>query len=236
MNEDIPAYQKLQDMEMAFVEGVLERRHDEVVGSTIGYTVTFEMSLDFTHFVQMANAHIPEYLRSEVNAIRPELMGLAYHYSYNYFAGSAGNIGTKEDLFDVFTSAANYLDIWGEGALWRRYGKPEFAMVKGKLQVTARQDFCFPPSTEREIQIADLPIIQFQWALNLMRGHTFQGGLGLNRLLDEWRAPASIVILGYAQADLVPVGEEMIRRDALYMNGKELTFGRISPEQILKAG
>lgn len=80
-------YRKLQGMELTFVEGELKRNNGE---RTISYSVTFDMSLDFTHFVQMANVYIPGYLDSPINAIRPELDGLAYHYSYNYFSARQG--------------------------------------------------------------------------------------------------------------------------------------------------
>ncbi|MGX1184593.1 hypothetical protein AB7M29_002272 [Pseudomonas sp. F-14 TE3623] len=73
-------YRKLQGMELAFVSGVLEENSSE---RAIGYSVTFRMSLDFTHFVHMANQYIEDYLNNPLNAIRPELEGLAYHYSFS---------------------------------------------------------------------------------------------------------------------------------------------------------
>jgi len=80
-------YRKLQGMELAFVTGVLEENSFE---RAIGYSVTFRMSLDFTHFVHMANQYIEDYLNNPLNAIRPELEGLAYHYSYNYLFWCSG--------------------------------------------------------------------------------------------------------------------------------------------------
>ncbi|MGF6125646.1 hypothetical protein QF019_000835 [Pseudomonas frederiksbergensis] len=105
-------YRKLQGMELEFVSGRLE---ENPAGRSIGYTVTFDMSLDFTHFVQMANLYIPGYLSSPVNAIRPELDGLAYHYDINYLSDAAGNIGDNAALFDLFIHPDFYMDEWSSG-------------------------------------------------------------------------------------------------------------------------
>lgn len=150
-------YRKLQGMELAFVSGVLAENSSE---RAIGYSVTFRMSLDFTHFVHMANQYIEDYLNDPLNAIRPELEGLAYHYSYNYLFGAAGSIGSSLALFNVFTNPLYYMTEWSAGTLQRRYGKPEFAVVDGKLQVTSRMDF--RRKDERPTLIGDLPIIQFE--------------------------------------------------------------------------
>ncbi|MFJ2686593.1 hypothetical protein ACIOYV_23020 [Pseudomonas sp. NPDC087342] len=216
-------YRKLQGMELAFVEGELKRNAGE---RTISYSVTFDMSLDFTHFVQMANVYIPGYLDNPINAIRPELDGLAYHYSYNYFFGAAGDIRDNKALFDVFTSPGYYMDQWSNGGLGleQRYSKPEFTRVDGKLRITAQTDFRWEDPA-RQIDTADLPIIRFQWALNLLQGDTL--------LTDV--APTTMAIFMYAQEDLVEVEGQSMYRGTRYMKGRELSFGEILPGQILAA-
>jgi hypothetical protein len=215
-------YRKLQGMELKFVSGVLEDNPKE---SAIGYIVTFRMNLDFTHFVQMANQYIPGYLEQPINAVRPELDGLAYHYAYNYFFDAAGKIGHNKALFDVFTPAFYYMDQWSSGALEKRYGKPVFDIVDGQLQVTARTDFRW--EDKRQIQISDLPVISFQWALHLYEGEPDT---------HEITAPVSKVVVGYAQEDLVEVEGHPMLRGALYMVGKKLEFGEIREDRILTAG
>ncbi|KOY01501.1 hypothetical protein [Pseudomonas nunensis] len=216
-------YRKLQGMELKFVAGRLEENRAE---RAIGYSVTFDMTLDFTHFVQMANVYIPGYLNSPINAIRPDLLGLAYHDSYNYFSEAPGPIHSSEALSAVFTKDRNYLDVWSSGEMDQRYGKPEFAFVNGALRITARAYFRWEDPA-RQIEIADLPTVSFQWALNLMGGHTKAGDV---------LAPSSVVILMYAHEDLVEVDGLQLFRGMRYMKGRELGFGPISSGHILTAG
>jgi hypothetical protein len=211
-------YRKLQGMALEFVSGVLE---EDRLERTISYSATFDMTLDFTHFVQMANAYIPGYLNSPVNAIRPELDGFGYHASYNQFFDAAGNIGDNHALFDVFTHSRNYVDEWSTEELQDRYHKPQFSVVDGRLQVVARKDFRW--ENKREINVEDLPVIPFQWALNLMLGHPGQKTL------------ITIVVLGYAEEDFVEVQGLQMLRGTQYMVGKALHFGPIHKEQILTA-
>jgi hypothetical protein len=214
-------YRKLQGMALEFVSGVLE---EDRLECTISYSATFDMTLDFTHFVQMANAYIPGYLNNPINAIRPELVGFGYHHSYNYFFDAAGNIGDNHALFGVFTSSGNYMDEWSDEGLEERYHKPQFSVVDGRLQVVARKDFRW--GRGREISVEDLPVIRFQWALNLMRGHDFSVAP---------KAPSSVVVLGYAEEDLVEVEGLQMHRGTRYMVGKALHLGPIHKEQILTA-
>lgn len=215
-------YRKLEGMELKFVSGELVEKRGE---RAIGYSVAFDMSLDFTHFVQRANAYIPGYLESPINAIRPELTGLAYHNAYNYFADAAGQIGSSEALFSTFVHPFNYLDVWADSELERRYHKPVFTINKGGLSITAQQDFRWE-DPRRRIEIADLPTISFQWALNLMLGHSKKSGVA---------APSSVVVLMYTHEERVEAdGIEMLR-GTQYMKGRELSFGTIKPGQILTA-
>ena len=210
-------YRKLQGMELEFVSGRLEENPGE---RAIGYTVTFKMGLDFTNFVQMANLYIPGYLNNPINAIRPELTSFAYHYSYNYFFDAAGNIHDKEALFNVFKSPGYYMNQWSTGGLERRYGKPQFEFVDDQLHITARMDFRW--EDKRPISISDLPIIPFEWSLNLMEGH--------------FLAPSTVVVLGYAEEELVEQeGLEMLK-GTRYMIGNKLEFAEIRKQQILVAG
>ncbi|WP_277761200.1 hypothetical protein [Pseudomonas sp. A34-9] len=216
-------YKKLEGMTLEYVSGRLEENPKE---RAIRYRVTFDMDLDFTHFVQMANLHIPGYLNNPINAVRPELNGMAYHYSYNYFFDAAGKIRDNEALFGIFTDSANYMDQWAAGAdLEVRYGKPEFEMIGRKLRIHAHRDLRLPDQS-RNIAIADLPVVSFQWALNLMEGHV-DG--------PQITAPFTKVVLMYMNEDLVEVEGQKMFRGAKYINGKQLSFGAISPKQILTA-
>ncbi|MCF4995154.1 hypothetical protein GIW70_00215 [Pseudomonas syringae] len=223
-------YRYLQGMELDFVFGVLEERPE----MAIGYTVMFKLSLDFTHFVQMANVYIPGYLNGPINAIRPELAGLGYHYAYNYFFDAAGKMRGNEDLFKVFRAPEYYFDDWSDGLLIRRYGKPEFEYVDGQLQMTARQDFRL--SHKRQIQISDLPVVQFQWALHLLEGHTFNGDQRAAASFETLNAPTSVVVFGSAQEDLVPVEGDQMLRGSKYLVGRELNFGPITADRVRTAG
>ncbi|MHC8349559.1 hypothetical protein ACYZT7_09310 [Pseudomonas sp. RT4P38] len=218
-------YKNLQGMKLEFVSGVLEERPEK---KEIGYTVTFKLSLDFDLFEEAANIHIPGYFNRYFNAIRPELRGLAYHYSQSFFGDSAGKILKNEDLFGRFTHQSFYYDDWMDGNLLRRYGKPNFEIVDGQLQVTAMQDFRLEND---EIQISDLPIIQFDWALNLMMDHWLWG----SNIFEAPRSPVSIVIFGCTQEELMTIEGEEMRLDTRYMVGKDLKFGDIQKEMILTA-
>ncbi|MBC8995792.1 hypothetical protein IAI51_04495 [Pseudomonas sp. N40(2020)] len=216
-------YKKLEGMTLKYVSGRLEQRPEE---RAIRYTVSFDMDLDFTHFVQMANVYSPGYLDSPVNAIRPELDGLAYHYSYNYLFSSAGNIRDNEALFKLFTSPDNYMDDWAtSNDLEVRYGKPAFAIIGRTLRITAHQDFRVLVGS-RQIEIEDLPIIRFQWALNLLEGHAEAPGV---------TAPITKVVLMYAHEDLVEAEGLQMFRGTRYINSRQLSFGNIAPSQILTA-
>ncbi|MFJ2539757.1 hypothetical protein [Pseudomonas sp. NPDC087614] len=216
-------YRKLEGMGLEYVSGRLEQNTKE---RTIGYTVTFEMDLDFTHFKQMANAYIPNYLDNPINAIRPELDGLAHHYSYNYLFSEAGNIGGNQALFELFASPGYYNDQWATGPYRQvRYGKPEFVQVGQKLRVTARRDFRSLDDT-RQIEIGDLPVIQFHWALNLLQGEVTVPGV---------IAPVTKVVLMYMGEDLVEVEGEELFLGTLYVDRNRLGFGDIAPDQILTA-
>lgn len=213
-------YRKLQGMALDFVSGVLE---EDRLERTISYSAMFYMTLDFTHFVQRANAYIPGYLNDPINAIRPELDGLGYHYAYNYFFDAAGNISDNRKLFDVFTPPSYYMDQWSSGGLEECYHKPQFSVVDGRLQVVSRKDFRW--ENKGEINVEDLPVIRFQWALNLMQGHD----------LSDQKAPMTVVALGYAEEDFVEVEGLQMRRGTRYMVGETLHLGPIHEEQILTA-
>ncbi|WP_411959980.1 hypothetical protein ACK3BE_23250 [Pseudomonas mandelii] len=215
-------YRKLQGMELKFVSGVLK---DKPTESAIGYSVTFRMSLDFACFVQMANAHIPGYLNFPKNAIRPSLEGFASHDSFNYLEDSAGKIGSTEELCRLFTDPENYNDQWSAGVLQRRPHKPEFSFVDGQLQVVATVDYRH--SKKRPMLVSDLPVIKFQWALDLLQGHNMAG---------DPLAPGTVVILGYALEELVEAEGLQMNKGTRYMVGRTLDFGAIREAQILTAG
>lgn len=219
-------YIKLQGMEVEFVSGVLEQR---TADRAIGYTVTFKLMLDFTHFKQMANAYSANYLEVSNNAIRPELEGLAYHNNYSVIGASAGKIVNSAMLFELFTDPDLYLDVWINSEMERRFGKPQFVIEGNALLLTARQDFRWE-NPEREIKIEDLPIIWFDWALTLIEQRT-----KVSWGLPERTTPISVVTFMYPQNEVVVIEGKELLKGARYINGKELSFGPITPEQVLTA-
>ncbi|MHC8342957.1 hypothetical protein [Pseudomonas sp. RT6P73] len=222
-------YRKLHGMELKFVSGRLEEKPAEWA---IGYTVTFKMSLDFTNFVQMANQYIPGYLNNPINAIRPELTSFAYHYSYNYFFDAAGDIGNKENLFNVFRHPGYYMNQWSTGGLERRYGKPQFEIIDDQLHITARMDFRW--EDKRPIVVEDLPVIPFEWALNLLEGEFVDPVTAVPPATVV--APATAVVLGYAEEKWVDQDGLKMLKGTRYMIGSKLEFGEINKEQIYTAG
>jgi hypothetical protein len=219
-------YVKLQGMEVKFVSGVLEPR---TADRAIGYTVTFRLILDFTHFKQRANAFSANYLEVSSNAIRPELEGLAYHNNYSEIGGSAGKIVSSAMLFELFTDPDLYLDGWINNEMERRFGKPEFVIEENALLITARQDYRWE-NPEREIKIEDLPIIWFGWALTLIEQRT-----KVSWGLPERTTPVSVVTFMYPQDEVVVIEGMQLLKGAKYINGKTLSFGPITDEQVLTA-
>ena len=216
-------YKKLEGMTLDYVSGQLEQNPKE---RSIRYTVSFDLDLDFTHFVQMANVYIPDYLNNPVNAIRPELDGLAYHYSYNYLFDSAGNVGHKMALFALFTSPRYYMGQWASNAdLEVRYSKPAFQIVGQKLRITASRDFRLLHDS-RLITINDLPLMQFHWALNLL-----QADLAIPKIT----VPMTKVVLMYMHEDFVEVEGQSVFRGVKYVDRNQLAFGEITAKQILTA-
>ncbi|UST75925.1 hypothetical protein [Pseudomonas siliginis] len=216
-------YKKLQGMTLDYVSGQLEENPKE---RSIRYTVSFDLDLDFTHFVQMANLYIPDYLNNPVNAIRPELDGLAYHYSYNYLFDSAGNVRDKMALFTLFTSPGYYMDQWATGVeLAVRYGKPAFEVVGQKLRITASRDFRLVDES-RTIKIADLPLLQFHWALNLLQS---------DLTAPDITVPVTKVVLMYMHEDFVQVEGQWVLRGVKYVDRNQLRFGTITAKQMLTA-
>ena len=216
-------FKKLQGMEMEFVSGALETYPRD---RAIGYSVTFKLMLDFTHFVQMANVYIPGYLGEPTNAIRPELGGLAYHYTYNPFYGAAGNIVSNATLFELFTSPDSYMEGWISGEMERRYHRPDFKIEGDLLFITARQDFRWE-DLGRQIEIKDLAIIPFHWALTLIVQIKKE---------PEIVTPVSMVTLMYTQEERVFIEGVEVLKGARYINGKSLSFGPITEKQVLIAG
>jgi hypothetical protein len=185
--------------------------------------------LDFTHFKQMANAYSANYLEVSNNAIRPELEGLAYHNHYSVIGASAGKIVNSAMLFELFTDPDLYLDVWINSEMERRFGKPQFVIEGNALLLTARQDFRWE-NPEREIKIEDLPIIWFGWALTLIEQRT-----KVSWGLPERTTPISVVTFMYPQDEVVVIEGTELLKGARYINGKELSFGPITPEQVLTA-
>lgn len=216
-------YRKLPGMEMEFVSGKLERDAGE---RAIFYEVTFSLKLDFLNFLVMANQYIPGYLDTPINAIRPELAGFAYHYSYNYFFGAAGNISDNPSLFALFTDPGYYMDQWASdgGPVERRYGKPSFTVVGNQLRITTRQYFRLDAGAP-PIEISDLPFIRFEWALNLMEGQEKSTNV----------APVTRAVLMYMEEDVVDAGGQSVFRGTRYLDNASLSIGPITSAHILVA-
>ncbi len=83
-----------------------------------------------------------------------------------------------------------------------------FEFFDDDVFITVGQDFRWS-DRKRQIVIADLPIIEFQWALNLMLGHD---------LLS--RAPTAIVVLGYFHEDQVKVEDTRVESRDLVREGE----------------
>jgi hypothetical protein len=222
-------YKQLEGMKLNFISGGVEKKPGE---RAIACTFTFDLILDFKHFKNAADKYVPGYLESPINAIRPELQGLAYHISYDYFADQAGKIDSNEALFRIFARPDSYLNGWssGELRLERRYQKPVFQILDGKLRIDAGLDFRWE-DPKRIMKLLDLPIIEFQWALNVMEGHLRDDRADSS--VDAERAPSSVVVFMYTSEDRVEVDGVQMFRGTRYIRGSKLSVGPIEPEQIL---
>jgi hypothetical protein len=228
----VQPFKKLQGMEMEFVSGKLEEYPRD---RAIGYTVTFKLVLDFTHFKQMADVWFPGYLEGRDNAIRPELGGLAYHNNYSRFGGNAGSIVDNEKLFAFFTNPEPYLDGWISDLemVWR-FHKPVFRMEGDALFITARQDFRWDDPL-RQITIKDLGVIPFHWALTLIELVAKQPW-PVSSAASKRVAPVQRVTFMYTQEEIVFVDGEEVLKGARYVSGKTLSFGPITDKQVHTAG
>jgi hypothetical protein len=199
----------------------------------IGYTMTFKLVLDFTHFKQMANVWIPGYLEGPKNAIRPELGWLAYHNHYSPFGSAAGDIVDNRRLFEFFTDPESYLEGWISEEMERRFHRPVFKIEGDELFITARHDFRWEDPA-RQIEIKDLRIIPFHWALTLIE--LVSKNLWPVSTMSKDIEPVSIVTLMYTQTDPVFIEGVEVLKGARYINGKTLSFGPITAEQVFTAG
>lgn len=219
-------YEYLTGMDISYSSGSLEREEypEEARGSGLRYNVKFVLSLDFESFKSAANRHIPNYLDSGLNAIRPELKGLGYHTSYDYFAYDAGKIRSSAELYPVFTKAESYFDAWSdEELLSTRYSRPTFTLEKETLIITAAQHFRNSDGTD--LTTENLPIILFDWSLNVMQGHN----------KAEAKAPISKAILAYTQDESVTVEGKSVRKGTKYIVGSQLNVGSIPGNKVLTA-
>lgn len=217
---------KLQGMEVEFVSGVVEERPDD---RSIGYTVTFKLFLDFTHFKQMAHLYSANFFDVTTNAIRPQLEGLAAHAHYEVIGAAAGKIINNATFFELFTDPTPYIDGWLNDEMENRYAKPVFEPRVDHLLITAQQYFRWE-DPNRQIQISDLPIIPFHWAIKLIE-ERFKG-----RWWRPWRkTPVSIVTLMYTQEEVVEIEGTLLLKGGRYLKGNTLSFGPIAPDQVLTA-
>jgi len=115
------------------------------------------------------------------------------------------------------------MDGWSSSELSRRYGKPVFEFFDNDVFITVSRDFRWA-DRKRRIVIADLPIINFFWALNVMRGHE-----------QLTRAPERAIVLGYCHEDKVKVEDTQLYRGMLYMKGSHLHFGKLTAGDIKTA-
>ncbi|MCX4212098.1 hypothetical protein [Pseudomonas aeruginosa] len=221
--------EKIEGMQLEFVEGSIDHIED---GAGIEYKVKFKLKLDFTSFREAANRHIPNYLDRETNAIRPELGGLAYHYSYNYLV-TAGEIDSAVKVFDLFRNPDNYADNWwiSPNKMMSRMTKPKFYKEGDDFVIEAAQAFKWF-GKKMPFVVGDLRVNAFDWGLTIMR-----------RLEEEpekyysTRQPGKIATLSYFNEDeWVEVGGVLYPKGMKYMWGKELRIGEIYPEQVKTIG
>ena len=222
---DIPG-KKLQGMEVEFVSGEMKECPDD---RSIGYTVTFKLFLDFTHFKQMAHLYSANFFDVTTNAVRPQLKGLAAHNHYEVIGPAAGKIVNNATFFQLFTDPANYLDGWINHDMEWRYAKPVFESRADHLLITAQQYFRWEDSG-RQIRIEELPIIPFDWAITLIE----------QRFRGSWwwpwrRTPVSVVTFMYTQDKVVEIEGTLLLEGGRYLKGNTLSFGPIAPEQVLTA-
>jgi len=98
-------------------------------------------------------------------------------------------------------------------------------LVGQKLRIIASRDLRLVDES-RTIKIADLPLLQFHWALNLLQG---------DLAIPEITAPTTKVVLMYMQEDFVEVEGQSVFRGVKYVDRDQLTFGEITAKQILTA-
>lgn len=216
-------YKHLDGMKLKFISGKLER---DVAQRAIYCQMTWELALDFAKFQAMADLYIPEYLSKPLNAIRPELAGSAYHYSYNYLFSAAGSIVDNQTLFALFSSPGYYMDEWssGGGPVEHRYDKPVFKMEGGNFHITSRRYFRLGAG-DPPIEPRDLPLIWFEWGLNLMKGDTKVSVFN----------PETVVVVMHAEEALVDVGGSPLYKGTPYFDSNALALGPIFAQQILIA-
>lgn len=217
----------LRGMALEFVAGTVKRSPDR---KSINCQFTFDMVLEFKNFKEAANSWLPDYLDHEENAIRPELLGLAYHNSFNYLAGQAGRINSSEALFKLFDNPRDYISEWWGSALKWCYRLPDFQIVEGKLRIFAGT--YFEKWDGSNISIAELPLIPFEWALNVMEGHEKKSS---DKPSSDSVAPGSVVTFMYMSEDKVLVDGSLMFRGTRYVRAWELGSENITPEQILIA-
>ncbi|AZE50401.1 hypothetical protein C4K04_4746 [Pseudomonas chlororaphis] len=221
-------YVHLEGMELDFQGGSLSR-----AGRGLKYDVEFKLKLNFNSFKEVTDKYIPGYLINGENAIRPELGGLAYHTSYNYFGDSAGKIDSTEKLFSIFDSPTNYIDSWAftSDGMKVRYEKPKFEVTDGAIIITASKYFLWQDD-EREFMETDLPLLRFDWALNIMAGHFL-----LRRApFESINAPGSVAVLGYFESEIVEEEGAQMNKGTLYIVGSRLEPGQITRDKIRVAG
>lgn len=226
-------YKQLKGMDIIFQSGSLSEVVHPEGNRGVKYDISFKLLLDFDSFYQKSHCLIPGYLATPVNAIRPELTGLAYHYSYNYFDAHAGNIDAFYALAAVFKNPNNYMDVWGytQGGMLVKYDKPAFTESESGLIIDATQSFVWQEEG-KEFRPQDLPVIPFSWALNIMMGHTFVQ----NNLSEDVMAPGSVAILGYFSEERIEEQGMIMNKGIKYIKGAEMEFGEINCNQILIAG
>ena len=106
-----------------------------------------------------------------------------------------------------------------------RYGKPAFEVVGQKLRITASRDFRLVDES-RTIKIADLPLLQFHWALNLLQS---------DLTAPDITVPVTKVVLMYMHEDFVQVEGQWVLRGVKYVDRNQLRFGTITAKQMLTA-
>ncbi|KMW73153.1 hypothetical protein TI10_08520 [Photorhabdus luminescens subsp. luminescens] len=214
---------KLEGMKLEFESGNVEtgiRGPDNQSG--VRYNLKFKLILNFDSFIKTVQEKLPYFFNDYLNNVRPELGGFAYYVS-NFPIGHANYLKEKKDLHDFLIRSSSWITDWAESVgtgYLIKYEKPSFSLSPddNELYINASKSFIFS-DVNKTFEVKDIPLTRLDWALYL-RDEIEDDGIGgeLN--------------LAYYPNETVDIDGSRLYRGQLYLSGKHLTPGVISPEQI----